>query len=152
MDEVLQQRKNNQLWMLLTSWSLKKNYNTCVWREASLEKGYRTWQSWWGDQQWSLTAQWTCWTSVQHPQGHLCLLASGVCLCVKWWPLGFGIVHPRALKSVITAWGKCPAGAHHDLGQCFSNVNAHMCHLSIFLKGWPFLNLIGLGWSLSVHF
>lgn len=27
-------------------------------------------------------------------------------LCVTWWPLVFGIVHPRALKDVIPATGQ----------------------------------------------
>lgn len=85
----------------------KENYNTCVWRDESLEKSYWTWQAWWGEQQWSLPAQQTCWTSAQHHQDHLYLLANGMCLCVKWWLLMFGIVHPGLWKMWLWWWVKC---------------------------------------------
>lgn len=93
--------------MLLTRWSLKK-ITTHVYAEMSHWRRVIGPDRHGEEQQWSLTAQQICRTSAQHHQDHLCLLASGMCLCVKWWSLMVGIVHLKALKNVIAAVGRVP--------------------------------------------
>lgn len=104
--EVLQQRKNTQLWMLLTSWSLKK-ITTHVYEEMSHWRRVIE-----PDRQMKTTAvvsgcSTDMRTSARHRRDHLCLLTGGMCVCIKSGPLLFGVIHLRALKNRITAVGKC---------------------------------------------